>query len=135
MADRFIKADGSLGKAEDMHPPADAQTPLHTSIADELIMITPQHWSRIKLALVRRTTSPGGGGEVDAVAHTISSPDGHPELVLPSEKLLERTRELDLLFRRHGARWTTVEYLVTTEEDSWSWKVAFTYDKAGRAAG
>ncbi len=131
MTDRVIKPDGSPGGPEDMHPPAELQTPLHTSIADELIAITPERWSKIKLVLVRKPVPTESNLDDEGVSHVISSLEGHSEVVWPSVKLFERTHELDLLFQRHGARWRTVEYVVTTEDDSWSWDVAFTYEKGG----
>jgi hypothetical protein len=128
MADRIIRADGSLGGPGDMHPPAELQTPLHTSIADELIMITPQHWSEIRLLLVRDQGAPQDDLGNAVLTHTLSSPDGQ-EVVTPSDVLFERTRALELLFRKQGRTWRTVEYVVTVEEDNWSWRVAFTYDQ------
>ena len=127
MPDKIIRSDGSLAEPKEMRPPAELQTPLHTSIAGELITITPEHWSEITLELVRKRIPSAGRAASEGVSHTIRSPDGD-EVVLPSGRLLEHTRELDLAFSRHGARWRTAKYRVTVGDDSWSWNVAFTYD-------
>jgi hypothetical protein len=122
---------------DELKPPADLQTPLHDQIAKELIALTPEHWRSVRLRLVRKTVPPEAGVIGQGIAHSISSPEGHREVVMPGDDLFARTHALDTLFRQYGAEWLVAEYVVSANPAGvWSWDVSFTYPKhrSGEAA-
>ena len=111
-------------------PPQALQTPVHEAIARELVALAPEHWSAIQLSLTRKAYPADAGLSGEGVAHTIGSPEGHRDVIFPSEPLFVQTRSMELLFRDHGVPWRTAEYKVTREPDGdWKWGVSFTYDE------
>jgi len=111
--------------ADDVRPPHELQQPLHSRIGDELIELTPEHWRAIKLAVVRTA---GRAEALDAFGCTITSMEGHPEAIVPSNELAAMIQELYILFVEHGAQWQSAEYYVRAmPDDAWNVVADFHY--------
>lgn len=92
-------------------------------IVNELIELTPEPWHSAALEVTYSTEN-----GVEKYAHVISSLEGHKEPVFPSDKLYAATRELGLLFRRHGKQWRQARYEIRLQQDdSWKYTVDFEY--------
>jgi hypothetical protein len=100
------------------------ERPIDEQIANELISLTPESWR----AAVLEVTYEGEPQGAEGYSHEIYSPDGHREPVEPSEELFRATRELGLLFQKHGHHWRRVKYTVNQQQDgSWRYSAAFEY--------
>ena len=104
--------------------PGERQGPLHTAIVNELIALTPESWSAAMLTV-------GFASEegMQSMDHEIRSPEGHRELINPSDELFDLTHQLFLLFQEFGQPWKQVMYEANLDPDGdWKWKCAFTYE-------
>lgn len=100
------------------------QGPIDEAIVNGLIAATPEWWSAAKLEVEWR---PRDGG-VEGYAHTITSPEGHRDLVEATDEICAETLRLAELFRRCGKQWTRVVYSVKQQPDGqWSYTADFTY--------
>ncbi len=97
--------------------------PINDAIVNELIALTPEWWHAIVLDVTYSIESDTEGYE-----HVISSPEGHREPIMPSDRLFELTYELGQLFRRYSRHWTAAKYTVQWQEgEIWNSKANFTY--------
>lgn len=100
------------------------QTPIHAAIANELIGITPDTWDVIEYRVEHKPQSDGHF----TIGHTILSPDGHRDLIAPSDLLFAEAKKLFDVFAAHGEVWKRTTYLVSlNEEGAWGYKVNFEY--------
>src|SRR5262249_27250064 len=67
------------------------QTPLVAEICILLVRSIPPHWNRVALILEAPEQGIGNG-----LSHSISSPEGHKDIVMPSMEVLAATRKLEL---------------------------------------
>jgi hypothetical protein len=103
--------------------PNERQEQLHTAIVNELIALTPEWWNSalLKVSVVDRKG-------IQSMSHEITSPQGHRELISPSDELFALTRQLFLLFQEFGQRWKQVTYEADlTPKGNWKFKCHFTY--------
>ena len=92
-------------------------------IIDELIELTPDSWNAAVLEVVYSAEQ-----GIEKYAHVILSPEGHKDLIYPSEKIFAATHQLGLLFRRYGRRWRKAKYEVRLQDDgTWKYIVDFEY--------
>lgn len=101
----------------------DEEAAIDQEIVNELIALTPEWW---RAATLEVTYSTDGG--VLRLAHVISSPEGHREIVDLSGELFDATYRLGRLFEQHGRHWKSVLYCIQLEQDgSWKYTVDFRY--------
>lgn len=101
----------------------DQQAAIDRSIVNELIELTPEWWSSIRLE-VDYTND----GEIERYAHKLWSPEVNRDYVEISPRLHRLTRDLGELFARYGRRWSKVTYGAQSNEDgTWSYRADFTY--------
>jgi hypothetical protein len=93
--------------------------PLDEEIAGEIIELTPESWRSAVLEVAYEVEA-----GIDRYSHVITSPEGHLEPIVPSEKLFDATHRLGLLFRKHGRHWRRAFYRVDIREDGTSTYVA-----------
>src|SRR5947199_6075370 len=74
------------------HDNADAawQTPVVQEICITLVRIIPPHWNSVALTLDVPDHGLGSG-----LSHSISSPEGHKEVVMPTMEVFAATRKLE----------------------------------------
>jgi hypothetical protein len=67
--------------------------------------------------------------------HTIISPEGHREPIMPSDALFELTHDLLTLFHKYGPEWTRLAFKVNRFPDAnWRYECDFDYDASPRPA-
>jgi hypothetical protein len=82
--------DKLFGKREDNSDP-ERQTPVVQEICITLIRIIPPHWNSAALTLDAPEHGLGKG-----LSHSISSPEGHKDVVMPTMEVFAATRKLEL---------------------------------------
>lgn len=102
----------------------DEETPIDQEIVNELVSLAPEAWTRVVLEVKYSVDERGEGFE-----HSISNPDGHRDLVEPSDAIYAATWELQELFRKYGGSWTRVTYRVSIEDDGIEYRVNFELQK------
>lgn len=99
------------------------QTAIDQSIASELIAITPEWWSAIRLEVkctVQETSM--------SLRLTVGSPEGHHDTIEPPSELYDAVLDLYDLFKRHSHPWKRVVYVVTHQPgDEWRFEAEFSY--------
>jgi hypothetical protein len=101
------------------------EAPIDAAIVNALISATPDTWKIIVLDL-EFIPPPEGGFE--SVSHTISTPEGHRELVMATDEIFEQTFKLTELFKNHAKQWAKARYTVTERDDgTWHYAAHFTY--------
>ncbi len=101
------------------------EEPIDQEIANALIEATPEWWMSAVMA-IEFGAKPGG---VEGYRHVISSPEGHRDLVEPTERIYGATIQLADLFRQHGRPWKSAKYTVKKHaEANWSYTVDFQYE-------
>ncbi len=105
-----------MGELQEEHEPIDR------AIVRELISIIPEGWHAAVLE-IGRTVDPRN---IVRYSHEVFSPDGHKDVVQPTEELFQRAIELDDVFAAHGCAWRGVKYLVSEEKDG-GWKYTIDY--------
>ena len=95
------------------------QTPILNAIGSALIAATPEHWKSVTLELVatQPTTLTVG------LVHTITSPEGHRDLITPTEDLMAATTELQCLCERYGRPFARIVFEVSCDANG-SWNFA-----------
>jgi hypothetical protein len=99
----------------------------HTSIDEaivaQLVEQTPESWTEIELVV---TVWLAHG--VQSMKHEISSPQGHPDHVSPTEALVLLTRKNYLLFETASKPWTSARNSVRVNSDgSMNYGVKYNY--------
>jgi hypothetical protein len=96
------------------------QAPIDRAIVEELISLVPEAWTSAVLE-VRRSSD-------DTYEHDITSPERKRGIVMVSDMLFMKTRELSLLFERYGAPFARVRYRVDRlKGGNWKFKADFEY--------
>lgn len=102
----------------------DLEGPIDAEVTTLLVAATPDWWKEAQLEVTRHNHPDG----VVGLAHTISSPEGHKEIVSPTDELLDATYRLATLFETHGKTWKRVVYTIKQAPDgSWAYRVSFSY--------
>ena len=97
--------------------------PIDREIVKALISVIPETWRSLVLEVV--DTSEAG---IEKYAHSISSPEGHKDIVVTPEEIFPATLRLARLFTEQGHRWRRVTYTVSEQDDEkWKYAVDFEY--------
>lgn len=108
--------------AQESKPPPDQQERLYAAIGRELIALTPESWHA---AVLEVSVETGSGG----MGHTIVSPEGNRQPIMPSDELMQSTYELLTLFRQYGREWKRMTFtLELRPEGEWHYVCHFVYD-------
>jgi hypothetical protein len=99
------------------------QAPLDMAVANALIAATPEWWKSASLVADREQD-----GSQERMTIIITSPDGQPEPVSPTEEIYSSLYALADHFRERGSIWRSATYSVSQEQgDDWKYSVQFTY--------
>lgn len=99
------------------------RAPLDAAVANALIAATPEWWKAASLVADREQE-----GSHERMTIVITSPDGQPEPVSPTEEIYASLYALADLFRERGTIWRSASYSVSQEENGdWRYSVQFTY--------
>jgi hypothetical protein len=99
------------------------QAPLDMAVANALIAATPEWWKSASLVVDREEE-----GSHERMTIVISSPDGQPEFVGPTEEIYASLYAVADLFRKRGTIWRSASYSVSQGEDGdWKYSVQFKY--------
>lgn len=99
------------------------QAPLDMAVANALIAATPEWWKLASLVADREQKGPQ-----ERMTIIITSPDGQPEPVSPTEEIYASLYALADLFRERETIWRSASYSVRLEEDGdWKYSVQLTY--------
>ena|SRR5829696_263611 len=107
-------------------PSTEQQERFYKPIAEELLTLTPQAWKSVRLTL---TLSAGEDGpDAFGMTHEIASPDGHRDIVMPSDTLFDLTFKLFSLFRDAGTPWKQMTLdLRELLNGDWNFNCRFAY--------
>lgn len=98
--------------------------PIDEAIVREVIAATPEWWQ----AAVLEVTCTKAPGDMEGMAHMITSPQGHRDVVQPTDEILDLTHQLLDLFARFGKRWRKVTYRIEmTADGNWNYVADFDY--------
>jgi hypothetical protein len=100
--------------------PQDEETPIDQEIVNEVVALIPETWDRAVLEVEYSSDGLGEGFD-----HVIYSPDGHRDLVEPSDLIYDATFRLQQLFRKYGASWNKVRYEITIDDEGVQYKAQF----------
>jgi hypothetical protein len=96
------------------------------AIVNGLIEATPESWKTIKLEIEWRPKQNGTEG----FAHTITSPEGHRDIIPTSEMIYQQTFLLANLFKKHSKQWCKATYTASQSSGGeWKYSVDFLYNK------
>jgi hypothetical protein len=99
-------------------------TPILNTIGRELIAATPETWASAELLLEVTNTSQATEG----MAHSISSPEGQRDLVVPTGELMDATFDLLLTCRRHDKSFRALTFTVQSDaEGNWRFNSRWFY--------
>ncbi|KAF0813619.1 hypothetical protein IGB42_01970 [Andreprevotia sp. IGB-42] len=106
-----------------MNSLVDRQALIDQEVVNALITATPETWNSAKMVVEREESN---GQEKMAIS--ISSPEGHGEIVGPTEEIFSSLYKLSDLFREYGSIWSRAFYSVKLQEGgSWRFSVRFEY--------
>ena len=99
-------------------------TPVLNAIGQELISATPEHWRAAELTLEIEQRSE----ETQGIAHLITSPEGHRDLIAPTEELVNATHRLIVLCERYRQPFRGLKFSVTqSEAGAWQFQSDWSY--------
>jgi hypothetical protein len=98
------------------------ERPIDEAISRSLVELIPDTWDSIQLEITRDDANE------DTFAHVITGPQGHRELIMPSDTIFEHTFKLADLFSSFGKLWKKVVYTVERKADgNWKYSADFIY--------
>ena len=99
------------------------QAPIDRQIVEALIAATPETWNSAEMVVERQQA-----GSQEKMVIVISSPDGHKDLIGPTDDIYEALYKLSDVFLKAGKPWTKVEYWVGLDDQGqWKYRVQFSY--------
>ncbi len=99
------------------------EAPIDAEIANALIVATPESWRQAKMSVTRLED-----GQHEKMRILISSPEGYPEIITPTDEIYTGLYKLSDLFHEHGTVWRDVHYSVEcTGNGDWKFSVRFGY--------
>ena len=99
--------------------------PIDREMADAIVEASPEWWKAVAMD-VEHSQKPGG---TEGFKHLIFSPEGHRDLVEPTDRIYATTFRLFDLFKRHGRTWKKVRYTIAMRADgNWDYAAEFNYD-------
>jgi hypothetical protein len=104
------------------------QMPGVQGICAALFPLLPPHWNAVTLTLSVPAHGLGQG-----LAHSISSPEGHPGVVTPTPELCAAIQKLELVWLEHKATFKRV--IVSAQRTGKDWNVQSEYEYGVKADG
>lgn len=99
------------------------QAPIDRDLVQALIAATPETWGAAAMLVERQDD-----GTNEKMLIEISSPEGHADLIGPTDEIYEGLYRLSDCFRSEGKVWRTVKYEVSlSAEGNWKYQVHFSY--------
>jgi len=99
------------------------QAPLDAAVANAIIAATPEWWKSASLVADREQH-----GSKERMTIVITSPDGLPEPISPTEEIYSSLYALADFFRERGTVWRSASCSINqTEGGDWKYSVQFTY--------
>src|SRR5437762_13708075 len=100
------------------------QRPIDEAMARALVEVIPESWEAAELEITRSEQ----GDQEPTFKHVISSPEGHRDMIMPSDDIFEAAFKLGDLFAEHGKPWKRVVYRVNYRPNGkWKYSADFTY--------
>ena len=99
------------------------ERPIDGATVNALIEATPDWWKSAKLEIMRTTRSPG----VEGLAHLITSPEGHREIVQATDAIFAASFRLSDLFASFDKPWKRVVFTVVQAADG-HWRYTADYE-------
>jgi hypothetical protein len=112
--------DKLLGKRQNNSQP-EWQAPVVQEICIMLIRIIPPHWTAVVLALDVPEHGIGKG-----LTHSIRSPEGHKDVVMPTMEVFAATRKLELGWVERKS--TFKRAIITAERNGEDWNIKSDYE-------
>jgi len=104
-------------------------TPILNVVGRELIAATPEHWQSAELTLEVTQRSK----DIQGVSHLISSPEGHRDIVTPTEELMSATHNLVRLCESHQQPFQALKFVVSQDEaEGWRFHSNWSYSNASK---
>lgn len=98
--------------------------PILNAIGRELITATPEIWTSAELVVEVTYTAQ----RTEGMAHFISSPEGHGEVVVPTQELMDATFALLRTYRQHNKSFSALTFTVQLDaEGSWRFNSKWSY--------
>jgi len=98
------------------------QAPIDFEVANALIVATPESWSIAEMVVHRDEDA-----SYERMSISISSPEGHRDLIGPTEEIQAGLYKLSGLYREFGKAWVSVTYRVELLPDgNWKYNARFT---------
>lgn len=99
------------------------QAPIDREVVNALIAATPETWSAAEMFVEREQDSSHEKMKIE-----ISSPEGHRDLVGPTDEIYAGLYNLSDLFREYGKVWSQLVYRANlTPEGNWKYTIRFDY--------
>jgi hypothetical protein len=99
------------------------QQEIDARIVYELIEVIPETWNTAVMEVDYLED-----GENQRYSHSIKNPEGLKGIAFPSDAIFVATRELFLVFKKHGFSCKKVVYTISLEpEGDWSYQAKFEY--------
>jgi hypothetical protein len=99
------------------------QAPLDRAVANALIAATPERWSSASLVVDREED-----GSQERMSIVITSPEGRPEPVGPTDEIYSSLYALVDHFRERGTIWRSASCFVSQDENGdWKYSIQFAY--------
>jgi len=118
--------DKLFGKLEE-NSDAQWQTPVVQEICITLIRTIPPHWNSVALTLDAPEHSLGKG-----LSHSISSPEGHKDVVMPTMEVLAATRKLELGWVERKSKFRKA--IISAQRVGEDWTIKSEYEDEGVAS-
>lgn len=100
---------------------AQRQVPVIQEVCVTLIRLLPPHWNAVALSLDVPDHGLGKG-----LTHSIKSPEGHRDVVMPTMEVFAATRKLELGWvERKG---TFKRAIISAQRDGEDWKIKSDYE-------
>lgn len=99
------------------------QAPVDRYLVEALIAATPENWNAAEMLVERQDD-----GINEKMLIEISSPEGHTDLVGPTDEIYEGLYCLSDCFRSEGKMWRSARYQISlSAEGNWRYQVHFNY--------
>jgi hypothetical protein len=98
------------------------EEPIEKRIASLLVEATPEWWRKARLEVEVREED-----GVLGMPHTIVSPEGLRDIVVPTDELLAATYDLLQVFRKHGAEWRRLVLEISDDDGAWRFVAHYDY--------
>ncbi len=103
----------------------DLQAPLDLAIVLGVLNDLPENWQAFRLEVAGDASRVPG-----ALSFCVSSPEGLPAVGLdPESDVFAKAMELDELFQKQGAVFSSIVYTAEAVGTDWRWKASYSYHR------